>query len=531
MYKELTWMDAKRLRAQGMSYVEIAERLGIDRRTAKKLCVSEDPPRPGRRERKSKADDYEELIRAWLSGRPRMKATWVYQRLCILGYEGSYSVVKRKVAEVREELSSQATVRFETLPGHQAQVDFGQAKARLLSGLENVVLLVVLLGFSRFRKILLCPRQDRPSLMWGLAECFREVGGTPHELLFDNLKAVVLKPRSPGEDAVVAPEWLSFCAHYGTNARICFPYRAQTKGKVERPIGVVKSFLYSHTFLDLEHLEKELALDDRAWGARVHTTTGMAPENRLLLERKFLLPLPEKPFPHYLNLWRTVSKDCFVSFEGNMYSVPHAFSGKKVCLRVTAGEVRILSPQGALLSAFPGGQGRRGEAPRPRSLGGPSRGGGGRMQPEKARGNGPFPLPGGEARPLLLVRRWPMAVETCIERAGFSLPPEGLREVILEAGRRRWSYERFLEEVISRELALRAEKREGMLMRLARFPQLKTLEDFDLTHLPDLDPKILAEPGELGFLRRKENVLIQGPPGIGKTHLALALGLKAVKEG
>lgn len=171
MYKELTWIDAKRMRAQGMSYTEIAERLGIDRRTAKKLCVGEDPPRPGERERKPKADDYEELIRAWLSGRPRMMATWIHQRLCILGYEGCYSVVKRKVAEIRGELSRQATVRFETMPGHQAQVDFGQAKVRLLSGLVNVVLLVVLLGFSRFRKTLLCPHQDRSSLMWGLAEC------------------------------------------------------------------------------------------------------------------------------------------------------------------------------------------------------------------------------------------------------------------------------------------------------------------------------------------------------------------------
>ncbi len=355
MYKELTWMDAKRMRAQGMSYVEIAERLGIDRRTAKKLCVSEDPPRPRERERKSKADEYEELIRAWLSDRPRMKATWIHQRLCILGYDGSYSVVKRKVAEIREELSRQASVRYETMPGHQAQVDFGQAKVRLLSGLVNVVLLVVLLGFSRYRKTLVCPHQDRSSLMWGLAECFQEVGGAPHELLFDNLRAVVLKPRSAGEDAVIAPEWLSFCAHYGTTARICFPYRAQTKGKVERPIGVVKSFLYSHTFLDLEHLEKELALNDRAYNARAHATTGMAPEKRLLLEREFLLPLPEKPFSCSLNLWRAVSRDCFVSFEGNMYSVPHAFSGKKVCLKVTPGEVHILSPQGALLSTFPRG--------------------------------------------------------------------------------------------------------------------------------------------------------------------------------
>ena len=124
-----------------------------------------------------------------------------------------------------------------------------------------------------------------------------------------------------------------------------------------------------------------------------------------------------------------------------------------------------------------------------------------------------------------------MALEAVLERAGLSLGPQGLEEVILEAGRRRWSYGRFLEEVLSRELALRAEKREGMLLRLARFPQIKTLEGFDLSHLPDLDPKVLAELGELGFLKRRENVLIQGPPGIGKTHLALALGLKAVKGG
>jgi len=116
MYKEMVWMDAKRMRAQGMSYVEIGERLGIDRRTAKKLCLSEDPPRPRRRQRGSKADDYQEVIRAWLEDRPRMKATLIYERLRLLGYEGSYSVVKRKVAEMREELSRRATVRSRPCP-------------------------------------------------------------------------------------------------------------------------------------------------------------------------------------------------------------------------------------------------------------------------------------------------------------------------------------------------------------------------------------------------------------------------------
>jgi len=362
MYKEMVWMDAKRMRAQGMSYVEIGERLGIDRRTAKKLCLSEDPPRPRRRQRGSKADDYQEVIRAWLEDRPRMKATLIYERLRLLGYEGSYSVVKRKVAEMREELSRRATVRFETLPGQQAQVDFGLAKARTLAGSASVVLLVMLLGFSRFRKTLLCPRQDRASLMWGLSECFREAGGVPHELLFDNLKPVVVKPRRGDEEAMIATEWLSFCAHYGTSTRVCFPYRAQTKGKVERPIGEVKAFLYPHTFLDLGHLEEELARQDSAYNARVHATTGMTPAERLLLEREFLLPLPERPFTCSLKLERVVSRDCFVSFEGNRYSVPHAFAGRKVRLSVTPAEVHILSPQGALLATFPRGAKGGGES-------------------------------------------------------------------------------------------------------------------------------------------------------------------------
>ncbi len=189
-----------------------------------------------------------------------------------------------------------------------------------------------------------------------------EVGGVPHELLFDNLKPVVVKPRSCDEEAVISPEWLSFCAHYGTATRVCFPYRAQTKGKVERPIGAVKTFLYAHTFLDLGHLEEELARQDRAYNERVHATTGMTPAERLLLERDFLLPLPERPFAYALKLERVVSRDCFISSRGNRYSVPHAFAGRKVCLSVTPTEVHILSPQGALLSTFPRGAKGGGES-------------------------------------------------------------------------------------------------------------------------------------------------------------------------
>jgi len=362
MYREKTWMDAKSLRAQGMSYVEIGELLGIDRRTAKRLCEEEEPPQAKGRERSSKLDAFKMVIDSWLEMRPKMRSTIIYERLKPLGYEGSYTIVKDYVRARREELAQIATVRFETLPGYQAQADFGEAKVSFLSGRSPVILLVYLLGFSRWRKTLVTPDETRQSLIAGLADAFTSAGGIPQEVLLDNQKPVVVRPRRPGEDAVIADEWLRFCAHYGTSTRACWPYRAQTKGKVERPIGVVKSFLYAHTFLDLEHLEHELSCCDASYNARTHATTGMAPAERLELERSYLLPLPREPFAYAVSHRRCVSRDCFVSFEGNLYSAPAAFAGREVRLRATPQEVIIYSSRGALLASYarrPKGAGAR----------------------------------------------------------------------------------------------------------------------------------------------------------------------------
>lgn len=208
MYREKTWMDAKRLRAQGMSYMEIGELLGIDRRTAKKLCEEEEPPRARRRERGSKLDAFKMIIDSWLEMRPKIRSTIIYERLKPLGYEGSYTIVKDYVRSRREELARVATVRFETLPGYQAQVDFGEARVSLLSGRSPVILLVYLLGFSRWRKTLVTPDETRQSLIAGLSEAFFSAGGVPQEILLDNQKPVVVRPRQPGSDAVIADEWL-----------------------------------------------------------------------------------------------------------------------------------------------------------------------------------------------------------------------------------------------------------------------------------------------------------------------------------
>jgi len=165
------------------------------------------------------------------------------------------------------------------------------------------------------------------------------------------MKPVVTKPRSAGEEAVFTDGWTRFCAYHGLSTNACWPYRAQTKGKVERLVGVVKGFLSSRTFLDMDHLEAELASETLRYNSAVHSTTRQAPLLRLELERNYLGGLPEHPFSYTVTHKRTASRDLLVSFEGSKYSVPSAYAAKKVKVKASPSEVLIFSCNGALLAS------------------------------------------------------------------------------------------------------------------------------------------------------------------------------------
>lgn len=351
MYQKEWWMNARALRKQGMSYKDIGKTLGMDWRTAKKLCEAEEPPRPQARERSSKLDDYKALIDAWLEMRPKMEASLITDRLQSLGYDGSYTIVKDYVRERKGEMANLAVVRFETVPGYQSQADFGKLKVELIGGWDYAIFLVVMLGFSRLRRTVLVPDETRVSLIRGLSETFYSTGGVTYELLLDNMKPVVVRPRSRDEEAILADEWVRFCSYYGIATNACWPYRAQTKGKVERLIGPVKRFVSSRTFLDREHLASEVASWDSAYNSRIHSTTGQAPAVRFELERPHLLGLPPEPFFYATVEVRKVSRECWVSFEGNRYSAPARWAGTEIKVRSTPGEIHLLSKEGALICA------------------------------------------------------------------------------------------------------------------------------------------------------------------------------------
>jgi transposase len=243
----------------------------------------------------TKLDPYKPLIAERLRDFPQLTATRLFAEVKAAGYAGCYAQLRVHVAAVRPRPAPEPVVRFETPPGHQAQVDW--AHCRLPWGVRYA--LVAVLGHSRLLWVHFAPRQDLRTLVAGLEACFAAWGGAPRELLFDQMRSVLTRDdRLAGGGLVGNLEFLRFCRHYGTKARVCRPYRAQTKGKVERPIRYLReSFLYGRTFLGDADLNAQAAhwLETVA-NARVHGTTRRVPREHFAAdERAALLPLPARP--------------------------------------------------------------------------------------------------------------------------------------------------------------------------------------------------------------------------------------------
>ena len=180
-------------------------------------------------------------------------------------------------------------VRFETPPGYQGQVDFGTFA--LPWGRRHALLIV--LGYSRLLWLQFFPRQTMAVLIRGLEAAFTSFGGVPQELLFDQMRSVVTADGRPDAGGLMMnAEFLRFAEHWGFRARACRPYRAQTKGKVERPIRYCRqSFFYGRTFVGDDDLNAQAAhWCDTVANVRQHRTTGEPPQRRFARGRARAAP-------------------------------------------------------------------------------------------------------------------------------------------------------------------------------------------------------------------------------------------------
>ena len=304
MYGWDTLVLLRHLIDEGLSKTAIARRLGVSRRVVYYWLatdqldrdLSQPPPARHPKPRATKLDAYRAIIDARLAEYPELSAVRLHAECRAAGYAGSYSQLKAHVATVRPRSEPAPVVRFETLPGHQAQVDFAEVK---LPWGKRFAFLVVL-GHSRLLSVTFHERQTMQVVMRGLEHAFAAFGGVPAECLFDQMKAVVVDDERPnGGKLLENPEFARFAAHYGFRIRACRPYRAQTKGKVERPVGYLRdSFLYGRTFLGDGDLAAQAAdWQEHVANARLHRTTTRVPREHFEAgERAALQPLPARPY-------------------------------------------------------------------------------------------------------------------------------------------------------------------------------------------------------------------------------------------
>jgi len=357
MLQQDRWEQVRRLHVEERRSVSaIARELDLDRKTVRR-CLRETVWRPYRR-----APRQDTLLAAhadFLRERaPQVgySARILFQELRRQrGYVGGYDTVKRFVAPLRQ-LSAQAELcqtRFETPPGQQSQIDWGQVRTDLGGRPTRLHLFVLTLGFSRRGFYWAAPDERLPQFLEAHERAFEHFGGRTREHLYDRPR-IVCRPTEAGRFAWNAT-FRSFADYWGFEPRVCRPYRAQTKGKVESGVKYVKrNFLPGRRFLDIVDFQAQL----EEWNAsiadqRIHGTTHCRPAERFAEERPHLVPVSGQPgFRLRARLSRIVASDYLVSVDTNRYSVPFPLIGQTVEVEAHGEQVRIYR-RGELVASHP----------------------------------------------------------------------------------------------------------------------------------------------------------------------------------
>lgn len=290
------------LRRQGKSIKAISRELNVSRNTVRKYLRSESPPSASTRSKKpTKLDGYRDYLRSRIdSAKPDwIPATVLFREIQQLGYTGGETTLRNYLRTLKPQAKPDPVVRFETPPGQQMQVDWGSFRLNK----QRISLFVATLGWSRacYGEFV---SSERVEVLRGCHEhAFECFGGVPHEILYDNMRTVVSKRNAYGEGLHrFNPALMDLAKHYGFLPRLCKPYRARTKGKVERQIGYIRRSFYvplvsRYRQLGLTLDMATLNYEFMQWlllqaNARCHGTTGEIPAERLQVEQSALLTLP-----------------------------------------------------------------------------------------------------------------------------------------------------------------------------------------------------------------------------------------------
>lgn len=333
----------RELHAQGFSITDISDKTGYDRKTVKKYLNSTTIPEPKQRAKKeSMLDQYKDHIIKKLDEAP-FTASRLFREIREMGFNGKCTIVRDFVRKVRPVKGVQAVYRFETKPGVQAQVDWSEfGRLEIDSKLQKLYCFNMILGYSRMRYIEFTMSIDVYTLIQCHLNAFRYLGGYTKEILYDNMKQVVIKRAMISTESEWNSKFEDFIKHYGFIPHLCRPYRPQTKGKIENNVGYVRrDFFLGGNFSSFSDINSQAITWLKRVNSEVHGTTHEIPLERLKAEG--LKPIDR--VPEYLVIreeTRTISRDCFISYLGNKYSVPYRFAGREAILQIIGGKFRII---------------------------------------------------------------------------------------------------------------------------------------------------------------------------------------------
>ena len=328
-----------------MSKAAMARIMGCDPRTVKRYLEGYELKKKRKILKKSKLDKFKETIISKLEIGCTSMA--IFKFIQKDGYTGSYSLVADFVQKHKEEQIKKATIRFETAPGLQAQVDWKE-NLKMISKhgeLFEVNIFLMVLGYSRTKFVKLTSDKTQKTLFKCMNEAFKYFGGVPKEIIFDNMATVVDRANSRIGNVKLNTKFVQYSKDIGFNPITCRIYRPQTKGKVESLAKLVDRLqVYNHEFETYEELEKIVKMFMKEINNEISQGTNMKPIERLAKETKYLLPLPNQ---EVLNAYTTspkeykVSKESMITYKGQKYSVPTYLIGKSVSVKETDEYIHI----------------------------------------------------------------------------------------------------------------------------------------------------------------------------------------------
>ena len=327
-----------------LSKSQIAAKLMISRARVRRLLArNEAEIKRGKKiNRGSKLDKFKGLIKSVLEQYPGLSAVRICEKITESGYDGKETILREYLRDIRGFNPNKAFLRIESLPGEQSQCDWGYfGKIAFGSSIRPVYCFAMLLCYSRYMYVEFTVSMKLEDFLRCHVNAFKYFGGVTKQIVYDNLKSVVLSRYAEGIQ--YNPKFMDFAGHYLFKPVLCNKGAGWEKGKVEAGIKYVRNnFWKGRNFNDIADINMQGAFwRDNTANQRIHRTTRKKPAELFKLEKFKLLPLPAIAYDTSEIVPCRSTKDCRVYFDGNAYSIPFQFVVKTLTIKANLFELLI----------------------------------------------------------------------------------------------------------------------------------------------------------------------------------------------